>query len=169
MQQNNPLLHRMIKQTLYDLKLRFGSPVSIYRLVNSTTDYRLGTVTATQTSIDVKKCVVLPANTIRDLAQSISYISANKPFVWQGDGGWDENTRVFIFEGSDLRDYEILMEDWIIYRGKRFDIANIEQLEHRAGWAVMAKEVVGSEPDIITQVNINDDLGLDEEEEEEVE
>lgn len=154
----NPNLNRELRQVLYTLKKEYGAPVEVYKLTASATSYKTGVKTATKSVTNVRLCVVMPALTMRKMFQGISYLSASKPFASQGGQGWDGTTRAFIFEGRDLPNHEWEVEDWIVYRGKKYDVSQIEELEHNSGWLIIGKLVRGSEPERIIQVNIYDEF-----------
>jgi hypothetical protein len=150
----NPNLNRTLRSALYQLKHEYGAEVQVYKLDAASTDYKTGVKTATKSVQTVRKCVVLPASTVRKLFQGISYLSASKPFASQGGQGWDGTTRAFIFEGRDLPGYEWEVEDWIVYDDKRYDVATIEDLDFNSGWMIIGKEVEGTVPERIINVNV---------------
>ena len=154
MSNGNPNLNRIIKQTLYQLKTEYGAQVQVYKLDSATTDYKTGVKTASKSVITVRKAVVMPAASLRKFVQGISYLSASKPFASQGGQGWDGTSRAFIFLGSDLPGYEWEVEDWIVYRDRRYDVAEIETLEFNTGWMILGKEVKGSVPERIVNQNV---------------
>ena len=126
----------------------------MYKLDAASTDYKTGVKTATKSVITVRKAVVLPASTMRKSSQGISYLSASKPFASQGGQGWDSTSRAFLFEGRDLIGYNWDVEDWIVYRDRRYDVSEIEELDYDSGWLILGKEVVGAVPERIIQVNV---------------
>lgn len=156
----NPNLNREMRQTLYQLKKEYGAPCDVYKLDSASTDYKTGAKTATKSVISVRKAVVMPALTMRKIFQGISYLSASKPFASLGGQGWDGTSRAFIFEGRDLPGYDWEVEDWIVYRDKRYDVAEIEELEHDSGWLIIGKMVKGVVPERIIQINVVSDLNL---------
>lgn len=170
MDQSNPNLVRVVREAIYQLKKEFGVPVSVYKASSASTNYETGVKSMTRTSIDVRKCPVLPSTSIRKFAQSISYLSASKSFASAGGQGWDQGTRGFIFEARDLPiGYVLEIEDWVVYRGKRHDPKQIEELGDGLGWLVIATEVKGALPEQIIKANIVDDLGVSDAASEEVE
>lgn len=166
---SNPNLQRIIRQTIYQLKHEYGRDVQVYKLTSASTDRRTGVKTQDEALFQVRKCVVMPTNAMRKIFQSISYISASKPFVSQGGQGWDGEQTSFIFEGRDLpADHRWEVEDWIVHNGIRYDVSNIEHLADNAGWMIQAKAVLGAECEQCIVLNIMDDLILDQEVVEEV-
>ena len=152
--EGNPNLNRILKQAIYELKHSYGAPVDVYKLDAAATNRQTGVKTATKSVITVRKAVVMPAATMRKIFGGISYLSQSKPFASLGGQGWDGTSRAFIFEGRDLPDYEWEIEDWIVYRDRRYDVSEIESLEFDAGWLIIGKEVKGGTPERIIQKNV---------------
>jgi len=165
----NPALNRMIRQTIYNLKHRFGAQVSVYKVLDSNTDYKTGQKSISTTCRLVKKGIVLPTTLSREIFQGVNYLSASKAFASLGGMGWDESSRAFIFDGQDLRDYIWDLEDYIVYRDKRYDIETIEELEWNSGWLVVGKEVKGQPSGGSPNVDVQSDLNLTQEGESETE
>ena len=165
----NPMLNRMIRQTIYDLKHRFGGEVTVYKVVDSNTDYKTGDKSINTTSRLVRKAIILPNLLTREIFQGVNYLAASKSFTSLGGQGWDEATRTFIFDGHDLKGYTFETEDWVVYRGKRYDIETIEQLEFDTGWLILAKEVKGQISGGSVSLDVEQDLGLDQSEDNDLE
>ena len=159
----NPNLNRTMRYVLYQLKKEYGAPVDVYKLDAAATNYKTGVKTATKSVISVRLAVVMPAITMRRMFQGISYLSASKPFASQGGQGWDGTSRAFIFEGRDLPGYDWEVEDWIVYRDRRYDVSEIELLEHDSGWLIIGKEVKGVVPERIIQQNVVDSFNPEDE------
>lgn len=156
----NPNLNRMIRQTIYDLKHRFGAEVTVYKVLDSNTDYKTGVKSIETSSRFVKRGIVLESSHSREVFQGVSYLSASKSFASLGGQGWDESKRAFIFDGADLRDYAFELEDWLVYRQKRYDIESIEELEFNSGWLIVAKEVKGQPSGGSPNVDVQQSTGL---------
>ncbi len=165
----NPSLNRTIRAVLYDLKKRYGAPISVYRLSSASTDYETGVKSATKISFDIKKAIVLPASETRKFLTSISFISASKAFVSSGIQGWDQSQRGFIIDGQDLLNFAFEPEDWIVYRGKRYEVTLIETLEFDTGWLIIANQIKGSVAEQIINLNVVDTLIVSQSESETVE
>ena len=159
----NPNLNRTVRQTIYQLKIEYGSPVDVYKLDAAATNYKTGVKSATKSVIRVRNAVVMPASTVRKMFQGISYLSASKPFASQGGQGWDGTSRAFLFEGRDLPGYVWQVEDWIIHRDRRYDVAQIEALDYDTGWLIIGKEVKGAVPERIIELNVVDDFNPEDE------
>jgi hypothetical protein len=126
------------------MKKEYGSPITVYKLGSVDTDYESGVKTATRTSYQITRAVVLPVNIKREVIQSISLISANKKIV-QG-GMYDVGMRTFIIDRRDAQFTTLANDDWIVYDDKRYDIKAIEEFEQRTAWLVIARELEGVVP-----------------------
>ena len=165
----NPNLVRQIRETIYALKKDFGVSATVYKLAAAETDYETGEKTATWTSVEVRRCPVLPASAVRKFAQSVTYLKSSASFVTPAGQGWDQGTRGFILDARDLPiGYSFEIEDWIVYNGKRYDPKVIEELGAGLGYLVLAVELRGSRPEQDIRVNVVQDFGVTDEAEEEV-
>jgi len=159
----NPGLNMMVRNTIYEIKHRYGAPITVYRLTAASTDYETGVKTATTASYYIRKAAILPADEMRRFFASIAFISASKNFVSTGMQGWDQSTRGFVIDARDIRDFEFQPEDWITYRHKRYEIVTIERLEYDTGWLIVGKELKGSIPQEVTELTITDTIEMDQE------
>lgn len=142
MNATNLSLNRRIRQTLYVLKRAFGNMVTIYRFLESTTDYKTGVKSNTTEPHIVRKCIVLPVKITREVVQSVSAISANKNFVY--GGSYDSDSRDFVIDARDLpHGYSPRQNDYIVYNDQRFEMKNVVELEQKTGWLISGKSVVG--------------------------
>lgn len=129
-------LMRSLRRTLYALKRSFGGTVYIYTLVDSETDYITGVKTSIQGVTRIPRAIVLPIKLQREQAQTLSVISANKAFVYGGT--YDAGTRLFVVDAQDVAsDFDLTLDDWIVYDCQRFSLKSIEKLELNSGWLVV--------------------------------
>ncbi|KPK52073.1 MAG: hypothetical protein AMS22_09860 [Thiotrichales bacterium SG8_50] len=155
-------MNRFIRRTLYSLKRQYGGRVDVYKLGAAATDYETGVKTYTRTVTTVRKAIVLPVQIKREVVQGISAISANKMFVYGGT--YDAGTRTFILDTRDLPDsYEIVMDDWLTYNGRRYDIKSISEFEQHTAWIIVGKEVKGVRPEQIIHMKVEDLLDVEHE------
>jgi hypothetical protein len=142
MNNTNLSLNRRIRQTLYVLKRAFGNMVTVYRFLESSTDYKTGVKTNLTESFIVRKCIILPVKITREVVQSVSAISANKSFVY--GGSYDTDSRDFVIDARDLpAGYSIRQNDYIVYNDQRFELKNVVELEQKTGWLISGKAVIG--------------------------
>lgn len=138
-------LIRFIRRNIRMLKKDYGSPITIYKLNDTTTNIKTGVKTVNRDSVFVRRAVVLPNRLTREQIQSISLISANKKVV-QG-GAFDPGRRRFIVDRSDVSNWELSQDDWIVYDDKRYDIKSIDDFEQNTAWYIVAKEIEGVTPE----------------------
>lgn len=157
---------KFVRQVLGSLKKQHGSPVQVYKSVSESVNWADGIRSSVETCIDVDNCIVLPAKINSELVQSISLISANKPFMMGGYYGTGK--RNFIFDFAERRGlpstYQWDLSDWIIvdYLGvlQRYDVEKFEELHFGAGWLVTATRVQGVTPQRTIKENITHTLQL---------
>jgi hypothetical protein len=134
-------LIRFIYRAIQAMKKEYGSPITVYRLNSTTTNMQTGAKTVSRDSIFVRRAVVLPNSLTRAQMQTISVISANKQIV-QG-GTYDPGQRRFIIDRRDVPDWEMGMDDWIVYNDKRYEFKTVEEFEQSTAWLITAREVKG--------------------------
>lgn len=135
-------LNRRIRQTLYVLKRAFGNMVTIYRFLESDTDYKTGLKTNVTESHVIRKCIILPVKITREVIQTVSQISANKNFVY--GGSYDSDLRDFVIDARDLPlGYVPRQNDYIVYNDQRYEFKTIAELEQKTGWLISGKAVIG--------------------------
>jgi len=166
MPRSNP--KKFITQVLGSLKKEHGRQVQVYKLVSEEVDWEAGTRDTTETCIEVDNCIVLPVMVNSEVVQSISYISANKPFL-QG-GYFGVGKRNFIFDFAERRGlpstYQWDLSDWIIINDPdsgilhRYDVEKFEELHFGSGWMVTAKRVEGVVPQQQIKENVTHTLQL---------
>jgi hypothetical protein len=136
-------LHQLSKLTLYKLKRDYGGAIDIYKLVDSQTDARTGQKIVTTSVYHIRRAIILPAGCSRVRMPSIS--SANKDFVV--GGAHDSNTREFIVDRKDVPGLATLTaDDWIVYKGRKYQVNKVESFEFDSGWVITTKELVGEVP-----------------------
>ena len=152
-------LNPMIQQALYVLKRQYGAPVDIYVQGVVTTDTTTGARTVNKTVYPIDKVIVLPAKLSRSDKRGISLISANKNLV-QG-GFYDTTTRRFIIDRSDVPDLPTLTEnDWLVFKGRKYQFESIQEFEDDVGWVITAKAVIGEVPEQIFLVSADNLMNL---------
>lgn len=152
----NRYLNRRILNTLYMLKRQYGGSFDFYRRGSGgDTDYQTGVVTVDKSVTPIKRGIILPAKVIRDVVQNISVISANKAFVYGGT--YDSSTRMFIIDRRDvpdlnLQDFDPTQDDWIVYKGRKYEIKDFQEFEFDSAWVITGKAVLGDIPEQIFQI-----------------
>lgn len=159
---SNSNLNRTIRQVLYSLSHEYGNPVTVFKMLDAETDLDTGEKTAVTDSFEVARCVVLPSTSLRKFFQSVYYLRESQQFTSQGGQGWDAMSRGFIIEQAQLRNYEFQVEDWIVYKGRRYDVQSIHELEDETGWLIVGKAVRGVRPETDHRVYVTDNMPFEE-------
>lgn len=138
----NRNLTMQIRRALYTLKRDYGANIDIYKLISTETDTRTGVKTVNKTLYRIQRAVVLPVKKQRTAVQGISEISFNKEFV--SGGTYDAGQRDFIIDRLDCPTLpELSADDWLVYKGEKYQIKTVEDFEVDAGWVVTAKKLAG--------------------------
>lgn len=144
----NRNLKQRIKATLYALKQQYkGGPVSVYTFSGTTTDSETGEKVVNKDVTVVRQVIILPAKVSREVVQSISQISANKAFVY--GGSFDSRARTFIFDRTDIPGLVIKDDDWLVFRGRKYEIKNIQEFEDEAAYVIVGRQIIGEVPEQI--------------------
>lgn len=152
-------LNQQIRRVLYALKRQYGGRIDVHKLGESATDVRTGRKQQTVTVTRIERAIVLPGHTARKAIRGISLISANKMMVTGGT--YDSQKRDFIIDRRDAPNLSALTaDDWIVYQGRKYQVAEVDAFEFDAAWVVTAKELVGEVPQQTFRVGVGDSLNL---------
>lgn len=149
----------MIRQVIYQMKRQYGNgPVDFHHITGQAVDLTTGEKVINKTVTRVTRAVCLPERAAKTLVQSISKISADKAFVYGGH--YDTKARMFLVDQRDAPTLNLTTDDWIVYRGKKYDVKNFEEFELDTLWVVRAVEVVGDVDSTALRVSATNDIGL---------
>jgi len=152
-------LNQQIRRVLYALKRQYGGQIDVHKLNASETNARTGRKQQTVTVTRIKRAIVLPGHTARKAIRGISLISANKTLVTGGT--YDSQKRDFIIDRRDTPGLPALTaDDWIVYQGRKYQVAEVDAFEFDAAWIVTAKELVGEVPQQTFRVGVSESLNL---------
>lgn len=155
----NEPMNRMIQVAIYQLKKQYGAgPVDIYQHTTNSVDITTGEKTEDPSFLRIQKAVILPAKVERNIVSTISKISADKPFVY--GGSYDRTRRMFLIDQKDAPELNLTPDDWLIYRGRKYDIASFEAFEYDSLWVIIAHELLGERAKQVHQVYVHDAMPL---------
>jgi len=137
----NRFMTNRIQQILYQLKYLYGNTIDIYQIGDATVNYNTGVPTVPKTVTRVRRAIVMPLKIAAKSLQTISVISANKQFV--RGGTYDQGTRVFVIDRKDVPNLELTVNDYFVYRDKKYEIKEVELYEFDAAWVAIGIEVEG--------------------------
>jgi hypothetical protein len=133
--------------TLYLLKREFGGAIDIYKLLTSETSARTGQKAVTTNVYHVARAVILPSG----------YSRVRAPGSKDTRGSRDVSLRDFIVDRKDVRGLTTLTaDDWIVYRGSKYQVKEVESAEFDSGWVITAKELKGEIPEQTINVQTDD-------------
>lgn len=128
-----------IKNVIYQLKKEYGKYITIYKNTSNTVDFDTGIKNTVVTFRRVKKAVLLPSNLIRTFV----YKSGLDPDFKEG-GFIDINDRIMLIDAKDLRNFDLTMDDYIVYSNKRWQVIKVTEFEDQAAYLVQLRVSEGS-------------------------
>jgi hypothetical protein len=142
MSKANPLHNRFMRLSLYIHKRQHGATVVVRRKAQVQTDPRTGETYWQIKQWKIKRVVVLPAKTQREVRQNAGAMTANRAIV-QGSS-FDTSGRQFLIDRHDVpADLVLAKDDWIVFNDRHYDIESITEYEYDTAWLVIAKELKG--------------------------
>jgi len=134
---------RLIRRVFYRLKRDYGFPIRLYKIIDVTLDLEAGTKTRRVRCKSILRAVFVTARLFRSFVYDLSYIAVNKNFV--SGGFFDANDRVILIDWQDTRDFEVELDDYIIYDDKHYLVTGVRVFENDAGYLVKVRGVTGAE------------------------
>ena len=134
----------IIRRTLYQLKYRYGYPVSFYKVIKGNFNPVTGVTPFTTNNCIVNRAIIMPSAVQRNFFFSISVIQANSKFITGGDIQLQD--RQIIIDGRDLPiGWIINIDDYFIWQHQRYDIKTAEALEYGTGWVINGRKIQGAD------------------------
>ncbi|MEK0345835.1 MAG: hypothetical protein QQN65_03250 [Nitrosopumilus sp.] len=135
------MMHKFAIRTIKSFIRDYGVTVFWITLNNIATDLVTGDVTPDETKVKIKKAVLMPETLARKFSYDLSYIAANKNFVY--GGFYDRGDGALIFLSKHLPKDRNL-NDFIEIGTNRFEVKNI--LIHPLGFiGINFTHVVGAD------------------------
>ena len=116
------MMHKFAIRTIKEFIRDYGVAVSWITLNSIATDLATGEVTPDENKVKIKKAVLMPETLARKFSYDLSYIAANKNFVY--GGFYDRGDGALIFLSSYLPENRNL-NDFIEIGTNRFEIKDI--------------------------------------------
>jgi hypothetical protein len=148
---SNNLVH--FRRALYQLKREYGFPAALYRTVVGDTNLQTGLKSTTRIKYAIKRCVILPVNTISLGFYSSALLKAARQFSY---GGFqDQDIKNVLVDGRDLpKGFEILQEDYLVYQHKKFEMVKIAELEQGIGYHLIVNGLRGMVPNEVHEASV---------------
>jgi len=148
------------KSCLYELKKRASKPLTWYKNLDSFFDTVTGNTKYSWEIYQVRRAIVLPTNLDRAFKFSLSYLAANKNFIYGGE--FDKEIVNIIIDLRDLpkafQERDACKDDKVIMDGKVFQISNFEIVDDLT-YAVELKHIRGQSPEAMHSEFTQNDLG----------
>ena len=116
---------RSLSNSIYRLKHQMGEPIKWLERTSSSVNYSTGNMNETITEIAIFRAIVLPIEMIQKAKYSITFLAANKNFVY--DGLYEKSKLGVLIDLRDLpfRDFEKRGEDRVkLQNGKVYEITS---------------------------------------------
>lgn len=146
-----------IKDTLYQLKEEYPLSVDVYHVVSTSVNVETGKQTTVRDVKRIYKAILLPSALLRAFTYDLAFISANKNFTT--GGYYDIANKTIIIDRDDLDD-DLVLDDYLVIRGSKYKMVQIEFLEEIASYIIAAKELKGEPVDEIYEESIISILSL---------
>lgn len=148
-------LRKFIRKTIYRLKWVYGCPVDLYTLIPGEVDPETGDRDIAISRVRVDRAIVFPVEEHKNFFYSISFIKANSSFVTGGDV--QVGDRQFIIAGRDLpRGTRVVVDQYLIFDHRRFDIMKVYALEYGEGWFISARRTGNNDTGEIHEVTLRE-------------
>lgn len=155
----NRNLSRRISHVLYSLKRLWGGSFTIYQMGDATVDTLTGSKDIPRSVIHIRRGLVIPGKSIRDVEQSISVISANKAFVTGGT--YDTTARLFIVDRVDAPNLDLTVSDWIVFDNRRYEVKEFQEFEFDSAWVIAGQAIEGEIPEQIRLLSADNLIRVD--------
>ena len=133
----------IIRRAIYQLKYRYGYPITLYKVTKGTFDTKTGLTPFQTESVQVTRAVIMPSAIQRNFFFSITVIQANSRFIHGADVQLQD--RQIIIDGKDIPSSWIInVDDYFIFEHKRYDIKVAEALEYKTGWVLTGRKIQGA-------------------------
>ncbi len=136
MMTTNRNLERRNRATIYQLKRRYGSTVSLFRMSSGSVNITTGKKHYKRAvEVVIPRCIVLPSLTTRNQTQTTAMTGSGKQFMY--GGFYDHDAVTFLIDPAELaNEFEIAIDDYIVFDDMRYDVKDIRESEFDSIWEV---------------------------------
>jgi len=132
----NRNLERRNRATIYQLKRLHGSTVTLFRLSAGSVNLTTGKKHYKKPlEVTIPRCIVLPQLTTRNQTQTTAMTGSGKQFMY--GGFYDHDNVRFLIDPAELtHEFEIAIDDYIVFDDVRYDVKDIRESEFDSIWEV---------------------------------
>jgi hypothetical protein len=150
--------NQFIHDVIYALKMDFGTPADIYKILASDVDPESGKRAQQRKRIPLMHVVMLPSVLSAAFKYALSFIASNKNFVYGGN--YEKKDRFLILDANDLPDGTIIDDnDYVVlYEEKgavRYEIKEVQRFETGFGYLLTVQETAGMVPYQILEISVS--------------
>lgn len=132
---------QFLRHLIYDLKRDYGFPILIVKTLSVTVDIEEGTKRPTLSYRSLKRAIFLPARTFRSFVYDLTYVASNKNFTT--GSFFDPTDRVIFLDARDIINFEMEIDDRIIYNDEEYIITEIHDFIEQTLYGVKMRHVAG--------------------------
>lgn len=114
---------QFLRHLVYDLKRDYGFPIVIVKTQSMTVDLESGVKRATSAYRVVNRAIFLPARAFRSFVYNLTFVATNKNFM--AGAFFDPTDRTLFLDARDIDDFEISVDDRIIYNNEEYIVTEI--------------------------------------------
>lgn len=146
-----------IRKMLYTLKRGYGFPITLHKITDETHNYETGKRVPTILTQRIERAIILPA-TLRRIFESDSL-----PTDFKYGALYDSSLRQVVIDADDLNDFEIEINDYLIWNEKRWQVSQVQELEYQTAYNILIKMVEGTIRNMVEEVSLETNLQLSQE------
>ncbi len=143
-----------IRKILYTLKRGYGFPITLHKITDETHNYETGKKVPTIITKKINRAIILPA-TLRRVFESDSL-----PTDFKYGALYNSSLRQVIIDANDLDDFEIEINDYLIWNEKKWQVSQVQELEYQTAYNLLIKMVEGTIRHMVEEVSLETNLQL---------
>ena len=142
---------RFIQSVIYRLKRQYGFQLTLYKILNVDKDLDTGEQRDNVKLLTIRRAVLLPSSLTRKFIYDPAYLKSNKNFTTGGT--FDPNNREILLDYRDVGEFDIEIDDYVIYDRKRWQVVEVIELEYKTAFIIKVTESKGSEAVDVTDIS----------------
>lgn len=145
-----------IRETIYDLKRQYGTPLEIYAITSSTVDLETGVKAVTKSVYRIRQAILLPRTVARQVVNRLG-----EKLLFKQGGSVDQDNRLVIVDMRDYpASYQVRVNDYAVIDHQRYEIKSAEQYDHRLAVLITLVATQGENVAAIINRSSHDDLHI---------
>ena len=129
----NARVTRSLRRVFYNFTRRYGVQIVLSKVntaLTNETNYTTGVRTRNYTDITIRRAVLVPSTTARDVTFTPAMMQAVRQYAWQGGAGTDKEMTSFLVADQDMRGWgEVDSTQFLTYNGKGYEVAGANHFD----------------------------------------